>query len=877
MRKSVSPPHSGFSVVAKIHSLWAMSLFVLAFAAFMLVGNMPLAAQEDAGPGPDPQGEVAGIAPGEAFVTRFSGTRIVTGQDGEQTEVIDNNGVSGSVIDLRNPGSPPSGQHWKNEPQKFPVFTRDVGQVFGIALDDATPANIYISATAAFGLHRNGDNTGWMDGMWGAGGGPGTIYKLSASNNYQPEVFANVTLSGRQNTGASLGNIAFDKISRQLFVSDMETGMIHRLNIETGQEVGIFDHGVDGRGNFLDVASGSTLSLPRQPFDPSSAARVADCEANFSTTVSCWNIAHPKRRVWGLGVHAGPDGTTRLFYGSWGSLDPLVGEGGQAGEEGQAGDGGNAGAENGQNGENGQNDQDDKANWIWSVGIRADGSFAVDDVRREAMLPVIKTSYGEVLAAPSDIAFSAQGVMLVAERGGMRHLKGDPESPFTQPGISRVLRFNRGENGNWSLEGLYGVGNLNGAGENQPDEYYNAGGGVAWGYGYDSSGNIDLNKADQFVWVSGDSLCSKLGACFDQQTNAMTDEDHVTGVEGRPVDLLAGNLAKSYKIDTDINVNQFGQVDYTQASKNDDSRVGDIEIYQAGPPEERTDEGYGIITPPPVFVHSSRQSHGKYGSHARSRSHYRKRSHNANKSHLRYGSHARLESHYRLWSHQRLQSHQRYASHDRRRSHKRYGSHNGKKSHYRLWSHQRRKSHARYSSHDRRRSHVKYGSHNKKRSHLRTGSHNKKRSHLRTGSHNKRISHQRIGSHNKRVSHKRIGSHNKKRSHLRIGSHNKRVSHKRIGSHNKKRSHLRIGSHNKHVSHKRIGSHNKKRSHLRTGSHNKKVSHARTRSHNKKVSHARTRSHNKVRSHLRARSHNKKRSHQKRRSHIRTTSQVRHI
>ena len=820
MRKSVSLSRSGFTSISKLNNLWATGLFVL---AFMFAGNVPLIAQE------------AGIAAGESFVTRFSGTRTDTGSNGQPVEVIDENGVSGSIIDIRRPGQKPLGQHWRDEPQRVPAFARDVGQVFGIAFDDAKPANIYISATAAFGLHRNDDNSDWMFGMWGAGGGPGTVYKLNAQNNYQPEIFAQITLSGRENTGAALGNIAFDRVSRQLFVSDLETGMIHRLDVETGQENGVFDHGIDGRGNFVDVTTGASLSLPGEPFSPASQAQIFACPTDFSTTPSCWNISSAKRRVWGLGVETGADGSVRLYYASWGDLNAV-------------------GA--------------DKVNWIWSVGITADGDFDAGDVRREIKLPVLDTANGKVLAAPSDMAFSGQGVLLVAERGGMRHLKGDPESPFTQPNISRVLRYSRDVNGIWQLEGPFGIGNLNSAIGNQPEQYNNAAGGVDWGYGYDGTGNVDLSKPDMFVWATGDSLCSKLGPCFDPQTGAVTDEDRVTGSEGRPSDLLDGNLANSYKIDTDLNINQFGQLDHLQATKNDDSKVGDVEIYKAGTP------GYGFI-PPPVIVHSNRSSHNKYGSHARSRSHYRKASHNLNKSHLRYGSHHRLESHYRLWSHQRRQSHSRYASHNRSRSHLRYGSHNGKKSHYRLWSHLRKKSHARYSSHDRRKSHIKYGSHNKKRSHVRTGSHNKKRSHLRTGSHNKRVSHNRTGSHDKRRSHLRTGSHNRVISHQRIGSHNKKRSHARTGSHDKRRSHARIGSHNKRVSHERIGSHSKRRSHARTGSHDRKRSHARTGSHNKRVSHERIGSHSKKRSHARTGSHDRKRSHARIGSHNKRVSHER--
>ena len=164
------------------------------------------------------------IQPGEAFVTRFSGTR-----PGAGGPVIDANGTVGSIIDLRSPRMPPLGQHWVDEPQRKPVTAGQVGQVFGVALDDANPPNVYLTATAtaAFGLHRAGN--GWMPGMWGPGG-PGAVYRLDASTGYTPRLFAQITLNGRPNSGAALGNIAYDRVNKQLFVSDLEIGMVKAVN-----------------------------------------------------------------------------------------------------------------------------------------------------------------------------------------------------------------------------------------------------------------------------------------------------------------------------------------------------------------------------------------------------------------------------------------------------------------------------------------------------------------------------------------------------------------------------------------------------------------------------------------------------------------------
>ena len=175
------------------------------------------------------------LQPGDAIVTHFSGTAAEADR-----AVIDPEGAVSSIIDLRRPGSAPSGTQWTNAPQRPAVTAGQVGQVFGVTLDDANPPNIYLTATSAFELHRNADNTGWMASMWGPEAGPGTAaWKLDAANDYQPKLVASVTLDGRANSGAALGNIAFDRWNKQLFVSDLKTGMIHRLR--DGTDLGHYE------------------------------------------------------------------------------------------------------------------------------------------------------------------------------------------------------------------------------------------------------------------------------------------------------------------------------------------------------------------------------------------------------------------------------------------------------------------------------------------------------------------------------------------------------------------------------------------------------------------------------------------------------------
>ena len=111
---------------------------VLTAAAMLLSATTIASAQES-------------FAPGEAYTTRFSGTVEFDVGDGTMAKIIDENGVVGSAIDVRNPGFPADGRHWVDEPQHLQVTAGEVGQVFGVAIDNDDTANIYLTATSAFG------------------------------------------------------------------------------------------------------------------------------------------------------------------------------------------------------------------------------------------------------------------------------------------------------------------------------------------------------------------------------------------------------------------------------------------------------------------------------------------------------------------------------------------------------------------------------------------------------------------------------------------------------------------------------------------------------------------------------------------------------
>ncbi len=512
-----------------------------------------------------------GLQPGEAFLTRFSGTAVVDG-----ATVIDEAGIVGEALDLGAPGGPPVGARIDAE-HGIEAKAGQVGQVFGVAIGDDSPPAIYLGATSAFGLHRTPDNQDWMPGMWGAdGGGPGTIYVLDAADDYAPKILGDVTLDGRANSAAGLGNIAYDRSHKQLFVSDLETGMIHRIRAADGFDLGHYDHGVTARQGFFDVATDKKASLPPIAFDPASSAQISDCPSgDFSRTPSCWNYADFRRRVWGLGVRQ--DEATqevRLYYSVWGSQG--------FGNPDYAASG------------------DDQKNAVWSVGITEDGDFDPSDVRREFFLPDLFRSPEAIARAGlsnpvTDIAFpsiGSQNVMLLAERGGVRNLGLTAESAFAYPHEARVLRYELDKDGAWQPVGRYDVGQYDRKDDGPPYERADSAGGVSFGMGYDDSALLDPGQPNAFVWASGDELCSPAAPCFDADANAKSDVSHVDGLQGGdgalyedvepaqafkpypspgPAYPAAGPDA-SYMVDADADL-----------TRNDASRIGDVEVYQPAP------------------------------------------------------------------------------------------------------------------------------------------------------------------------------------------------------------------------------------------------------------------------------------------------------
>ena len=450
---------------------------------------------------------------GDAVVTGFSGT---IGPDPtrprppNKSEIdltfINPDGPSARIVDIARPGYVWDGRLFQ-APKTFDVFARDVGQVFGVALDDQQPVpNIYLAATSAFGLNlvargsdgrperrkTGGPGSGWMKGQFGLDlqGDPGSIYKVDSATGVV-SLFARVTLEGVPNPGPALGNLAYDAAHKQLFVSDLYTGMIHRFAIADGSEPGpYYDHGVTGRG---------AANLAPVPFSPANRPNIANSRFN-SENPDSWGFAPPERRVWGIAVQAG-----RLFYSV-------------------------------------RNGSASEAPQIWSVGLAQDGSFGSD-----ARLEV------DVTAQPgpypvSDIAFSQRGAMILAQRAPIA--ASYDYSLFTRPGEPRVLRYWLKDPNDPPSPGLW---------KPMPEEYAigfagtyrNTDGGVALGYGYGPDGMINTGACDAALWTTGQNLRNNPALRRQLEPGGPLP---VLGLQGNPIDAVRPANeppATSYFVDYD--------------------------------------------------------------------------------------------------------------------------------------------------------------------------------------------------------------------------------------------------------------------------------------------------------------------------------------
>jgi len=332
-------------------------------------------------------------------MTGFSGTvlslqSLPPGVAPIDKTVIDVDAPSLSVFDLSTLGGAPKGGT-VSPSIKLSIKSGDIGQVFALAFDagkDGGPANLYAGATSSYGLQLvsskpdadgspvrlkvGGPDAQFMKGQFGElpGGDPGTIWKIDGATGAVSAV-ANTSFSGVADSGPGIGGLAFDPVSRNLYASDLDTGLIHRFALDyNAANLGQFDHGVTGR---------PSRALPPVPDDGKHADITSP--AFKADDPSTWGFTQSARRVRALAVH-----DSRLYY----SVDE--------GPE------------------------------IWSVGLNQDGSFAADP-RSELLVK------GDSASPVTNIAFDAQGRMLLAQRGAQ---KGAYDyGAFVDAAPTQVLRY----------------------------------------------------------------------------------------------------------------------------------------------------------------------------------------------------------------------------------------------------------------------------------------------------------------------------------------------------------------------------------------------------------------------------------------------------
>lgn len=152
-------------------------------------------------------------------------TCFARGNDGN----IDPDDHVGILLDTRYNSMAPRGENWmgtliSNIPSNWTVG--ELGQIFGIAID--RNENIFLASSDIYG----------MDGNSNTPVSTAQIFKCPPPN------FAAVQFTSLPNSGGRLngiGNLCFEKWNNQLFATNLEDGMIYRIDIISGNILETFD------------------------------------------------------------------------------------------------------------------------------------------------------------------------------------------------------------------------------------------------------------------------------------------------------------------------------------------------------------------------------------------------------------------------------------------------------------------------------------------------------------------------------------------------------------------------------------------------------------------------------------------------------------
>lgn len=463
------------------------------------------------------------LQPGEAAASCFSGFVVYN----NPSSGIDPTQFVLAVADVRDPKADNAvpGANWlarmfHNEfdpqgnprPANHPDIwnARNLGQVFGVTLDDANPPNLYVSATTAYGLFKNGNN--FQPGMFGPGG-PGAVYRIDGATGHI------TTFTQLPNTGPALGDVAYDRLHHQFFVTNFDNGLIYRVAaagniLLPGQIINTFDHGVVNLG--IPDTSG--------PMNPAYSSANPTHSSGFTAL---------GRRPWAVQVFQG-----RLYYSVWANDQRA--------------------------------DSNSAPNEIWSVALDpVTGDFmAGTSVKEISLTKPIKKPSGALFSSPvSDIAFAADGRMLIAERTMSNGDVGPLNVTASSGHRSRVLEFTGGT-GNWSykvfhVSAVQDIQLYDPPASTSPADriHSNTEGGVDYGYEaftYQAGTPSTRRSCETTVWATAEQILGPFA----------TKVYGLTGIKGSGNTYATAGVA-DYAIDLNGILNVF-----------DKSRIGDVEVYR---------------------------------------------------------------------------------------------------------------------------------------------------------------------------------------------------------------------------------------------------------------------------------------------------------
>eukprot|EP00566_Odontella_aurita_P009349 CAMPEP_0113591636 /NCGR_PEP_ID=MMETSP0015_2-20120614/37379_1 /TAXON_ID=2838 /ORGANISM="Odontella" /LENGTH=510 /DNA_ID=CAMNT_0000498039 /DNA_START=111 /DNA_END=1644 /DNA_ORIENTATION=+ /assembly_acc=CAM_ASM_000160 len=117
-------------------------------------------------------------------------------------------------------------------------------EIFGLALDDQNPVNIFVLPTTVYGPR---------------GDAPQEVWKINGSNGTKTVLATLPTGNDPANPFADknfgLGQVAYHRTYKQLYVTSFSDGWIYRLDADTGNVLSTFDPLLGGTGSLYDPAT----------------------------------------------------------------------------------------------------------------------------------------------------------------------------------------------------------------------------------------------------------------------------------------------------------------------------------------------------------------------------------------------------------------------------------------------------------------------------------------------------------------------------------------------------------------------------------------------------------------------------------------------